>query len=86
MPLEGERLARITPRSSAGSSPSGTSARRCRSSARPARSRRSEYETARSTARHLGEDGFTIITGGGPGIMEAANRGARDAGALSRSG
>jgi uncharacterized protein (TIGR00730 family) len=42
-----------------------------------------EYELARGTARMLGEHGFAIITGGGPGIMEAANRGARDAGALS---
>ena len=41
------------------------------------------YETARRTARMLGEAGFAIITGGGPGIMEAANRGARDAGARS---
>ena len=39
--------------------------------------------TARETARLLGEEGFTIITGGGPGVMEAANRGAQDAGALS---
>ena len=31
----------------------------------------------------MGEDGYTVITGGGPGIMEAANRGARDAGAIS---
>ena len=38
---------------------------------------------ARATARALGERGFTIITGGGPGIMEAGNRGARDAGAQS---
>ena len=38
---------------------------------------------ARETARLLGEAGFTIITGGGPGTMAAANRGARDAGALS---
>src|ERR671937_2403540 len=42
-----------------------------------------EYALARETARTLGEAGFAIITGGGPGIMEAANRGARDAGALS---
>ena len=42
-----------------------------------------EYEAARETARLLGEAGFSIITGGGPGIMEAANRGARDAGTLS---
>ncbi len=41
------------------------------------------YEAARETARLLGERGFAIITGGGPGIMEAANRGAREAGALS---
>lgn len=38
---------------------------------------------ARAVARALGEHDFTIITGGGPGIMEAGNRGARDAGALS---
>jgi uncharacterized protein (TIGR00730 family) len=42
-----------------------------------------EYELARETARLVGEAGLTIITGGGPGVMEAANRGARDAGALS---
>jgi uncharacterized protein (TIGR00730 family) len=42
-----------------------------------------EYQLARETARVLGEAGFAIITGGGPGIMEAANHGARDAGALS---
>jgi uncharacterized protein (TIGR00730 family) len=41
------------------------------------------YELAREVARRLGEAGFTIITGGGPGLMEAANRGAREAGALS---
>src|SRR3954452_11817465 len=38
-----------------------------------------QYAEARETARLLGEAGFSIITGGGPGIMEAANRGARDA-------
>jgi uncharacterized protein (TIGR00730 family) len=42
-----------------------------------------EYALARETARTLGAAGFAIITGGGPGIMEAANRGARDAGAFS---
>jgi uncharacterized protein (TIGR00730 family) len=42
-----------------------------------------DYERARALARRLGEEGFAIITGGGPGIMEAANRGARDAGAHS---
>jgi SLOG-like protein len=45
---------------------------------------RSEDERlARVIARKLGEAGFPIITGGGPGIMEAANRGARDASATS---
>ena len=42
-----------------------------------------EYALAREVAACLGRSGFAIITGGGPGIMEAANRGARDAGALS---
>jgi uncharacterized protein (TIGR00730 family) len=37
------------------------------------------YEAARTTSRLLAEAGFGIITGGGPGIMEAANRGAKDA-------
>ncbi len=41
------------------------------------------YEQTRSVARRLGEAGFAIITGGGPGLMEAANRGAQDAEALS---
>src|SRR5687768_12343482 len=40
-----------------------------------------EYLLARETARLVGESGLAIITGGGPGVMEAANRGARDAGA-----
>ena len=42
-----------------------------------------EYELAQEVGRRLGTAGFAIITGGGPGIMEAANRGARDAGGLS---
>jgi uncharacterized protein (TIGR00730 family) len=41
------------------------------------------YRLARHVARRLGEEGFEILTGGGPGVMEAANRGAQDAGALS---
>lgn len=41
------------------------------------------YEQCVRTARLLGEAGFTIITGGGPGMMEAANKGAREAGVCS---
>ncbi|MGA9858931.1 MAG: TIGR00730 family Rossman fold protein [Solirubrobacteraceae bacterium] len=41
------------------------------------------YALVRDTAAALGRAGYAIITGGGPGLMEAANRGARDAGALS---
>ncbi len=42
-----------------------------------------EYEQAREVGRAIGEAGIAVITGGGPGTMEAANRGAREAGALS---
>ena len=42
-----------------------------------------DCQLARETARLLGEEGFSIITGGGPGTMAAANRGARDVRALS---
>jgi uncharacterized protein (TIGR00730 family) len=42
-----------------------------------------EYEQARRVGRSLGEAGFAVITGGGPGTMEAVNRGAQEAGALS---
>ncbi len=41
------------------------------------------YALCRETAHCLSRHGFTIITGGGPGLMEAANRGAAEAGGLS---
>jgi uncharacterized protein (TIGR00730 family) len=41
------------------------------------------YELCRETAACLTGNGFTVITGGGPGLMEAANRGAVEAGGLS---
>jgi uncharacterized protein (TIGR00730 family) len=41
------------------------------------------YELCRETAACLTDRGFTVITGGGPGLMEAANRGAAEAGGLS---
>jgi uncharacterized protein (TIGR00730 family) len=41
------------------------------------------YELAREAGQLAAEAGFTVMTGGGPGIMEAANRGAREAGGRS---
>jgi uncharacterized protein (TIGR00730 family) len=41
------------------------------------------YEMAREMGRRIAQRGFTVLTGGGPGIMEAANRGARDVGGRS---
>jgi uncharacterized protein (TIGR00730 family) len=41
------------------------------------------YGLAREVGRLLAERGYAVITGGGPGIMEAANRGAADAGGMS---
>jgi uncharacterized protein (TIGR00730 family) len=41
------------------------------------------YDAARATAKLFGEAGWAVITGGGPGVMEAANRGCQEGGGLS---
>jgi uncharacterized protein (TIGR00730 family) len=43
----------------------------------------SAYELARTMGHRLAQEGLTVMTGGGPGVMEAANRGAREAGGRS---
>jgi uncharacterized protein (TIGR00730 family) len=42
-----------------------------------------DYALAREVGSRLAEAGFTVMTGGGPGVMEAANRGAKDVGGIS---
>ena len=41
------------------------------------------YRAARATGKCFAEHGWTVVTGGGGGVMEAANRGAREGGGLS---
>ena len=41
------------------------------------------YQLARATGRRFAEIGWSVVTGGGPGVMEAANRGAKEGGGMS---
>ena len=60
------------------------SGRRSPSSGRPGRAPDDPvYELARTIGRRLAEAGYAVITGGGPGAMEAANRGCQEGGGLS---
>ena len=82
-PTRGGRCA-SRPSSSRASTRWPRSARRSPSSGRPGpRSTIPMYELARTIGRRLAETGYAVITGGGPGTMEAANRGCREGGGLS---
>ncbi len=41
------------------------------------------YESARAVGKRFAEEGWAVVTGGGPGVMEGANRGAQEGGGLS---
>ena len=41
------------------------------------------YKLARATGRRFAEEGWAVVTGGGPGVMEGANRGCKEGGGLS---
>jgi uncharacterized protein (TIGR00730 family) len=80
---ERERLDRIRRELSRGfEALAGVSGVSCFGSARVAEDD-PRYAQARATGSGLAKAGFTVITGGGPGLMEAANRGAKEAGGRS---